>query len=108
MAGPGVWFGISNACGGVWSKWVGQNREIDKEHDEDYAEEEFQLDNIKFDRDGEVVREALNMGNCSINIGELSLSKKGSVHSENNFRIFLLSGISNTAMMLRCVMFYNE
>ena len=31
-------FGISNTCG-VWSNWLGQNRETDEEHDEDLVEE---------------------------------------------------------------------
>ena len=38
MAWLGIWFGISNTFG-VWSNWVGQNRETDEEHDEDCVEE---------------------------------------------------------------------
>ena len=38
MAWLGIWFGISNTLG-VWSNWVGQNRETDEEHDEDCVEE---------------------------------------------------------------------
>ena len=39
-----------------------------KEHDEDYVEEGFQLAGVKFGRDGEEGRKALGMGNGSINI----------------------------------------
>ena len=61
----------------------------------------FHLDSIKYDRDGGRVREALSMGNCSINIWdgselELALCKKSSSYFGNNFPTFLLSGISNT------------
>ena len=55
-------------CGDVWSNGVGQNREIDEEHDEDCVEEGFQLGRVKFDRHGEGGREVLGMGNSSINI----------------------------------------
>ena len=44
-------------------EWVGQNRETD-----DCVEEGLQLARVKNDRDGEGSREALNMGNCRINI----------------------------------------
>ena len=48
-------------------------------------------------------REGLAMGNCSINIKdgsglELDWSKESSSYFENNFSIFLLSGISNTSI----------
>ena len=52
----------------MWSNRVGKNRETDEQHDEDCVEEGFQLAGVKFDRDGETGREALGMGNCSINI----------------------------------------
>ena len=68
MAWLGIWLGISNTCGGVWSNEIGQNRETDEEHDGDCVEEGFQLARVKFDRGGEGGREALRMGNCSINI----------------------------------------
>ena len=42
--------------------------ETDEEHDEDCAEEGFQLARVKFDRDGEGGREGLGMENCIINI----------------------------------------
>ena len=61
-----IWFGISSTCGGVWSSGVGQKKKTDEEHDEGC--DEFQLDSVKFDRDGERDREALTTGNCSINI----------------------------------------
>ena len=56
---------------------------------------------VKLDRDDEGGREALGVGNCGINIWdrselELAWSKKTSLYFENNFPIFLLSGISNT------------
>ena len=60
--------GILNTCGGVWSNGLEQNKETDEEHNEDCVEEEFQLARVKFGRDGERGREALGMGNCSINI----------------------------------------
>ena len=63
-----IWFGGSNTCGGVWLKGVGQNMETDEEHDEDCVEEGFQLTSVKLDKDGEGGREALGMGNHSINI----------------------------------------
>ena len=68
MAWLGIWFGICNNCGGVWSNGVGQNRDTHEEHDEDRVAEGFQLPRVKFDRDGEGSREALGMGNCRINI----------------------------------------
>ena len=68
MVWLGIRFGISNTCGGAWLNRVGQNKEIDKEHNEDCVEEEFQLARIKFDRYGEGGMEVLGMGNCSINI----------------------------------------
>ena len=48
------------------SNRVEQNTETDEEHNEDCVEDEFQLDSIKFDRDGEKGREVLVMGNYSI------------------------------------------
>ena len=68
MAWLGIWFGLSNNCDSVWSNGVGQNRETDEEHDEDCIEEGFQLARIKYDRDSEGGREALGVGNCSVNI----------------------------------------
>ena len=52
----------------MWLNGVGENRETDKEHDEDCVEERFQLARAKFGRDGEGDREALGVGNLSINI----------------------------------------
>ena len=56
---------------------------------------------VKFGREGEGGRKALDMGNGSINIWDRSelewaWSKKSSLYFENNFPIFLLSDISNT------------
>ena len=53
-----MWFGMSNTCGGWWLDWVGQNREIDEEQDEDCVEEALQLARVKFDRYGGGGREA--------------------------------------------------
>ena len=47
-----IYFCISHTCGGVRSNGVGKNRESNEEHDEDYAEEGFQLARVKFDVDG--------------------------------------------------------
>ena len=63
----------------------------------------FLLARVKFDRDGKGDREALGTGICSINIWdgselELAWSKKRSLCFENNFSIFLLSGIPNTSI----------
>ena len=52
----------------MWLNQVGQNRETTEEHNEDCVEEGFNLARVKFDRDGEGDREALGMGNCSINV----------------------------------------
>ena len=52
----------------MWSNRVGQNREIDEEHDEDCIEKGFPLARIKYDRDSEGGREALVVRNCSVNI----------------------------------------
>ena len=56
---------------------------------------------VKFGRDDEGGRKALDMWNCNINIWDkselkLAWSKKSSSYFENNFPIFLLSDISNT------------
>ena len=71
----------------------------------------FQLAKIKFCREGEEGKEALGMRNCSINIWdasehELAWSKKSSSYFENNFPIFLLSGILNISIFK--VKFYIE
>ena len=68
MAWLVIWFGISNACGGMWSNELGQNRETDEEYDEDCVEEGFQLVREKLNRNGKGGRKAIGMGNCSINI----------------------------------------
>ena len=68
MACLGVLFGISNTYGDVWSNLVGQNMEIDEEHNEDYVEKRCHLARVKFGKDGEGGRKALDMGNFSINI----------------------------------------
>ena len=39
-----------------------------KEHDEGFVEEGYQLSGVKFDRDGQGGSKALGMGNCSISI----------------------------------------
>ena len=52
----------------MWLNQVGQNRETNEEHDEYCVEKGFNLARVKFDRDGEGGREALGMGNCSINV----------------------------------------
>ena len=61
------------------------------------------MSKVKFDRSGEGGREALGLGNCGINISngselELDWSKKSRTYFENNFPIFLLSGIFNTSI----------
>ena len=98
-----IWCGIFNICGDLWSNGVGKNRKIDEEHDEDcvcveksFSWREFQLAKSRFNRDGEVGREARGMGNSSINIWdgselELAWSKESSSYFEDNFPIFLLS-----------------
>ena len=58
---------------------------------------------VKFDRDGTEGREPLGMRKCINNIWdgpeiEFPWSKKSSSYFENNFPIFLLSGISNTSI----------
>ena len=59
-----ICFCISNACGGVRSNGVGKNRETNEQHDEDCAEEGFQLARLKFD----LMMEAGKLyGNCSVN-----------------------------------------
>ena len=68
MAWLAIWFGIYNTCGDIWLNGAGQNRETTEEHDHDCVEEEFQLTRVKIDKDGEERREALGMGNRSINI----------------------------------------
>ena len=47
---------------------VGQNRETDEEHYEDCVEDRLLLAREEIDRDGVRGREALGMGNRSINI----------------------------------------
>ena len=84
----------------MWSNGVGLNRETDEEHDGNCVEEGFRMARVKFGRDGEGNRKALDMGNCSVNIWdgsefELAWSKKSSSYFENYFPIFLLSDISN-------------
>ena len=68
MACLGIWFGMSNTCDGMWSNGLGLNRENDEKHDEGCVKEGFQLVRVKLDRNGEVRRKALSMGNGSINI----------------------------------------
>ena len=63
----------------------------------------FQLAKVKFYREGKEGKEALGMRNCSINIWdasehELAWSRKSSSYFENNFPIFLLSGILNISI----------
>ena len=74
---------------------------MNEEHDEDYGEERVQLDEPKFDRDGEGGREVLGTATRSINTWdeselELIWSKKSSSYFEDNFLVFLLSSISNS------------
>ena len=52
----------------MWLNRVGQNRETDEKHDEDCVEEGFQLAGVKIDKYGEGGRDALVVGNYSINI----------------------------------------
>ena len=68
MAWLALWFGISNTCIEVWLNDVVRNRETTEEYDDDCVEEGFQLAMVKLDKDGEERREALVMGNRSINI----------------------------------------
>ena len=65
MAWIGIWFGTSNNCG-VWSNGVGQNRETDEEHDEDYVKKAFHLAKMKFDKYGKGGRKAPGVRLCSI------------------------------------------
>ena len=51
----------------LWWRVGGQNRETDEEHHEDCVEEGFQLAR-ELDKHGERGREALGMGNHTINI----------------------------------------
>ena len=71
------------------------------------VEEGFQLARVKVDKDVERGTEALGMGNSCINIWdgselELAWTKKNSSYFENNFPIFLLSGILNTLSFKVC------
>ena len=52
----------------MWLNGVGQNRGTDEEHDKDCAEEEFQLARVRFDRDFEGGKKALEVENPNINI----------------------------------------
>ena len=63
-------FGLSNTCDDVWSNGVGQNSNTDEKHHQDCVREVYQLAMVNwlFDRDGERGREALSVGNCSINV----------------------------------------
>ena len=55
----GIYFGVSNTCGGVRSNGVGENREIDEEHDKDCVKEGLQFARVKFDRGGAGSRKAV-------------------------------------------------
>ena len=68
MAWLGIWFSLSNNYDSVWLNGVGQNKKTEGEHDEGCIEEGFQLAKIKYDRDSEEGREALGVGNCTVNI----------------------------------------
>ena len=68
MVWLGMWFVISNTCDCMRSNGVSRNRETDEKHDEGCVKEGFQLARVKLDRNGEGGREALSMGNGSINI----------------------------------------
>ena len=88
---------------GMCSNAGGQNSETDEEHEENSFEEGFQLDSAIFYRYRKRGGEALGMESCSFGIWvepdlELAWSKKSSSFFENNFPIFLLSGISNTSI----------
>ena len=81
--------------------------ETNEEHDEEDVKEGFLLARVKFDRDGDGVKEALGMGSCCINTWdgselELAWSKKSCSYFENNFSILLLSSISNTSIFKVC------
>ena len=61
------------------------------------------MSRVKLDKDGEGRREALGMGNHSINIWdgselELACSNKSSSYFKSNFPIFLLYAIWNTSI----------
>ena len=56
MAWLATWFDMSNPCVGMWSNWLGENRETDEEHDEGCAR-------TKLDRNGKGARKALGTGN---------------------------------------------
>ena len=68
MAWLGIWFGIYNICGGVWSNGVGQNRETMKNMIRIVMKRGLTWLGLNFGRDGEGGRIALYMGKCSINI----------------------------------------
>ena len=78
-------------------EWVGQNRETD-----DCVEEGLQLARVKNDRDGEGSREALNMGNCRINIWDVSELELLAWSKKSNIPIFLLCGILNISICKMC------
>ena len=91
MAWIGICSGIFNTCGSLRLNRIGKNKESNEEYDKDLVEEEFQLATVKFGRNGERSREALGVGNCSINIWngselELAGSKKIVCISKNIFR----------------------
>ena len=52
----------------MWLNRVGQNREINEEHGEDFVQEGFQLARVKYGKDDERGREDIGMLNRSINI----------------------------------------
>ena len=54
----------------MWSNGVGQNSNTDEKHHQDCVREVYQLAMVNwlFDRDGEGGREALSVGNRSINV----------------------------------------
>ena len=76
-----ICFGTFNGCVGVWLNGLRQNRGATEGDNEYCVEKVFQLASVKFYTDCEGDREALGIGNCSINIWDgselkLAWSKK--------------------------------
>ena len=83
----------------MWWNGVGQYRATDEEHDKYCVEEGFQLASVKLDGHGEGGSEAYYLNIWDESEQELGWFKKSSSHFENNFPIFLLSGISDTSII---------
>ena len=103
----GLAFGLVHPITVVCGRMGSEKWRTDEEHHEYCVEEGFQLTKVKFNRNRKEGRETQWMRCCSINIwNELELkldwSEKNSSYFENNFRISLLSGNSNTSVFKVC------